>query len=279
MKIRTFNAGVLTCTTILAGAFSAYAADHKPAVTAKKAAAPAASYNRAVSAMNASVDFSGGVMEGNGTGQIGAVGAIPVGDKYGFQIDSLYRQGGSINAGGLAGHMFYRDPTSYLAGVTTQWNNVEGRDTYRFGVETEWYMNDITLSPSLGVQHGDINDGSDGYYDVDLSYYATENLKFTANSGGFEHTFGGSARVEWQPEDNSPFSIYAMIGDSNQARTYALAGIRFHFGSEGQSLQHRNRYSDPKNIVTPLDGLIGSSYRGGNCIPPTPSPDPSPGTC
>ncbi len=294
MKTRTiFNTSLLVCTTILAGTFSAHAATtskkaHKAvaphkAVVAPQAVATSSYGNQAISAPNATLDLSGGIMDSTSTGAISAIGDMPLGDKYGFQLDTRYRKAASLDAGGVGGHLFYRDPTSYLAGATAMWYNADGRNVFRYGAETEFYHNQFTLAPSAGLQRGAANRGHNNvaYYDVDASYYVNESLKFTLNGNGFTGTHGGYGEVEWQPDANKGLSLYAHVGDSSSAKPYAMVGVRINFGAASQTLQHRDRYSDPSNIVDGFDWATAAGNNNSDSIfhnhKNRPIPAPSPG--
>jgi hypothetical protein len=245
MKISTnlFGMATIIC-SILGIAFSATAAD-----TDKKA----------VSEPNMTLDLSGGSKDGNGNASIGDVITVPLNDDFGLQIDSLYSKTANIDAGGIGGHYFYRDPESYLIGATALWYNSEGNDLFRYGLESEYYLEDFTFVPSAGFQTGGAVDGNKGYYGMDVSYYLNDNLKFTVTGEGYSDVQGASGEVEWQPMDDTPITTYITAGDSEVSKAFALIGIRYNFGSECESLKYRNRHSDPKNIVNAADKFMGAS--------------------
>ena len=225
---------------------------------------------KAVSNLNGSVDISGGSKDGDASGGIGGKIAIPAGDNFGAQIDTFYSNTDSVDAGGLAGHYFYRNPESYLLGATAMWYDTEGNDIYRYGAESQVYLGDFTVSPILGLQSGSANNGVKAYYGLDLNYYPQENIKFALGGSGYSDTQGVHGQVEWQPKDNAPYSFYANLGDYENSKAYALIGLRYSFGTQGQSLKHRDRYSDPDNIVQGTDNQAGEALLKDS----TPAPKP-----
>ncbi len=214
----------------------------------------------AVSAINGSFDVFGGSNNGDELGGVSAILTLPVDDNVGFQIDTLFTQNGSNDGGGIGAHYFYRNPESFLLGATSMWYKVEGFEIRRHGVESEFYLGDFTIAASGGIQVGDATVDKVGFATADLSYYLNESLKLTIGTAGYEGSDKtGYVGVDWQADKNSPFTFFANLGKTETQEGFAIAGIRFSFGSEGQSLQHRDRYSDPKNIVTGVDTQAGST--------------------
>ena len=242
---KLFGALVILCGISYAGiAFSASVDDNS---------------KRAVSKPNATIDLSGGSKDGNGDGEIGGVVTIPLNDKFGLQIDSLYGKAGGVDSAGVAGHYFYRDPEQFLVGATAMLYNIDGNEIIRYGAEGEYYLDNFTIAPSIGMQSGNGIDGSTGFYGLDLSYYPNDNLKFTLTGQGYADTQGASGEIEWQPSDKSPLTTYATVGDGENSNSFALVGVRYNFGGECQSLKYRNRHSDPDNIVKKVNDMLGQS--------------------
>jgi hypothetical protein len=214
---------------------------------------------RAVSEPNATIDLSGGSKDGNGDAEIGGVVTIPLNDKLGLQIDSVYGKSGGVDSAGVAGHYFYRDPEQFLVGATAALYSIDSNEITRYGVEGEYYLDNFTIAPSIGMQSGNGIEGSTGFYGLDLSYYPTDNLKFTLTGQGYADTQGASGEVEWQPSDKSPLTTYMTVGDSENSNSFALLGVRYNFGGECQSLKYRNRHSDPENIAKKVNDMLGQS--------------------
>jgi len=229
------------------------------ALCANVVVADAADNNRAVSDLNGTVEASAGTKNGDGNYNIGGNIDIPLGDKFGLQFDTMYNKAGSEDGGGLAAHYFYRNPESFLLGATAMWYDIEGYDIFRYGAESEFYLDDFTLAPSAGFQTGAANDGVTGFYSLDASYYPEENIKLTIGTQGYSNIIAGYAEAEWQPFNDTPMSFYINGGDVEDGNAFALVGVRFSFGVDGQSLKYRNRHSDPVNIVRNLSIANGGT--------------------
>ena len=212
----------------------------------------AAAEDRAVSAPTVSVDGSAGSLGGSPSGYFSATGTVPVGDRFGFQLDGETGQSGDRGEGGGGAHLFWRDPGYGLAGATALWSRVGGWNIFRYGVETEAYLGDFTVAPSAGLQRGDANKGtsSSGFGSVDLSWYLRDDLKLSLGGAGFSNVRTGFAGIEWQPSPTRPLTLFANGGGGDHGPGFALVGLRYTFGAPGSSLKDRNRHGDPENLAT-----------------------------
>ena len=223
-----------------------------------------AQQSAAVSAPTLTVDGSGGATGGSPSGFFSATGTVPVGDSFGFQADGQLGQAGDRGQGGGAAHLFYRDPDAVMVGATAMWARIGGWNAFRYGAEAEAYLGDVTLSPSAGLQRGDANKGTapSGYAGLDISLYATPNLKFTLGGSGFASTRDGVIAAEWQPAPATPLTLFAEAGGGNAGAGFALAGLRFTFGAPGSSLQQRDRHGDPVNALSAMTTQTGNALAG-----------------
>lgn len=216
--------------------------------------------NQAVSGPNLSVAVQGGTVDGDGAGIVSASGSIPVGERYGIQIDTLFGKHGPTEHKGIGGHLFYRD-ADYLAGLTAMTSEEGDYNFSRYGVETEFYLDDFTFAPAGGLQRGNGNIGNTGFYTVDGSYYMNDNLKFTVGSTGFSSVQAAYAGAEWQPQEQEPFTVFANAGSADEGNAFALAGVRYTFGADNSSLKKRDRTGDPANIVKTAMEYTGSAIQ------------------
>jgi hypothetical protein len=226
----------------------------------------------AVSGPNGKFDLIGGVVDTNSTSTDGvglAAGSysIPLDHAYGFQIDGVAGVVDDDFVGGVAGHLFWRDPSVGLLGITGAFVGVDGsngapnRDVTRLGGEGEYYLDQFTLEAAAGYQFGKNTD--DGFYgSVDLAWYATDDLRL--HIGGetnpvLDHSF--RAGFEYQPgiAGWSGLALFAdgTVGDDGYAS--ALGGVRFYFG-ENKSLKDRHRKDDPGNDALGIILGGGVSY-------------------
>jgi hypothetical protein len=176
----------------------------------------------AVAAPNGKIDFSGGSMGQNPTAAVGGSYSLPVGHSYGIQLDGGFSKGSEDQSGGLAGHFFYRDPADYLAGVSSMWIRVNGRDVWRNGVEAEFYRGDMTFSASGGAQNG--YGISTGFAAVEAGYYFSDYILVGIGASGFSSYRAIAASAEIQPMEDSPVSVFASCGVSPGCSDPALIG-------------------------------------------------------
>ncbi len=215
-------------------------------------------WDRAVSGPNLKVSGYGGAEDGQVRANVAAQGSIPVGDNFGLQIDGLYGYGDDNQNGGVGGHFFYRDPKQFLAGVTAMTATQDGTDFSRYGVESEVYLGQFTLSAAGGYQDGDSRLGNTGFYTAEGAYYPIDNLKYSAGITGFSDTTTGYGRAEWQPTDE-PYTLFAFGGGGNHGNAFLLAGASYTFGAPATTLKKRDRTGDPENIVKTAATYVGTA--------------------
>jgi len=239
----------------------------------------------AVSAPTVTVEASGGAVGGAPSGFAGATATLPLGDRFGIQIDGALGQSGERGQGGAGGHLFWRDPELGLIGATAMWSRLGGGTVFRYGLETEAYLDDVTIAPAVGLQRGDANKGSSssGYATLTLSWYALDDLKLSLGGSGFANVRTGFAGVEWQPDAETPLSLFATGGGGNRGPGFGLAGLRYAFGAGASSLKERQRHGDPDNIVSFMSadggGALALQAQATRPVAPTPTPAPSGGGC
>lgn len=210
----------------------------------------------AVAAPNGKIDFSAGSQGLEAAGAIGGSYSFPVGHSFGAQIDGGVAKGEENQSGGLAGHFFYRDPTAFLAGASSMWARVNGRDVWRNGLEGELYRGDVTLSATAGVQNA--IGRSTGYAAADAGYYFTDDLLVGVGVSGYSAYRAVGANAEMRPMADSPMSLFANIGAGNIGGGYAMVGVRFAIGSGNVSLKRQHREYDPANILTQFTSAGGN---------------------
>lgn len=201
---------------------------------------------RAVAAPNFDLSIAGAKLDEDEKTIFSGTASLPVANDFGFQIDGSLASGEGDDRGGVAGHFFYRDPSSHLIGATAMWGRVGDYDVLRLGPEAEIYAGDTSFYIAGGWQHED--DGSTAYGTTRVSYYLNDNLAVGASAAAFSDVRSGGLDAEWQPQGSS-FSVFTEVGDDNKTDGYALAGLRMSFGTNGASLKDKHRRYDPPNIV------------------------------
>lgn len=214
----------------------------------------------AVSGLNGKISaFGGGVGSDviDDSGLAGITGAIslPIGHRYGLQIDGMAGTLDGDAFGGIAAHAFYRDPDAFLLGLYTSYTalDIGAKDSVgRFGLEGELYLDNLTLTGIAGVQYGELDDGFTST--LRAAYYLTDDLMLSAGHNYYEEAgHFGTAGVEYQMPFDLQFSPSLFAdGRFGEDDFYSVTGgIRFYFGEE-KSLIDRHRQDDP-DIFLPDD--------------------------
>lgn len=180
---------------------------------------------------------------------------MPLGERFGAQLDGMAASLDGDFVGGVAGHLFWRDPSTGLLGGYGSYVTRDGSgiDTWRLGIEGEAYFGQISLEAVLGYENVDspagIVDEDNLFAIADAAYYFTDDFRVAV---GYRHMLDlhiGALGMEYQlPYDFvSGASLFAegRIGEEDYAGIWG--GIRFAFGSGEKSLIRRHREDDPKN--------------------------------
>jgi hypothetical protein len=239
----------------------------------------------AVSGPNGKLAGFGGLFDDDGRGGVSGSYTVPLGHAFGFQADGMAASYGGDFAGGVAGHLFTRDPDSYLFGIQAMYQGVGSNDVMRIGPELELYLGQFSVEFTGGYEDSDSN-GDEFFASGDLAFYVQDNFRINA---GYRRTISFDMfqfGAEWMPGVNlgfGPASLYAkaQVGDGNYESFWA--GIRFYFGDPDKSLIRRHREDDPEGDLVdltrepdeecpPVFGIDGIY----TCTPPTmKTPPPS----
>ena len=221
--------------------------------------APPADDLPAVSGINGKVSGFGGWENydlGADGGLFGVDGSfsIPLGQMFGFQADGMISSLDGNFIGGTAGHLFWRNPATGLLGVYGSWvtRDDSGVDTWRIGVEGEFYSGPITIQGVVGYEGADVPafillDDEDVFAYADLSYYATPDLRFSAGYRRLNGLDMAALGAEWQLPTNfiGGTSLFAegRIGEDDFVSVWA--GLRVYLSAENKTLIRRHREDDP----------------------------------
>jgi len=223
---------------------------------------PATAEGPAVMAPNFTLGSGVAVIDNDSKFIVSGKATYPLSDRVGLQVDASDAMGEGANRGGVAAHLFLRDPEDYLLGVTTMWARVGANDVFRSGAEGELYRNDLTFRLAGGWQNSDRNTAT-YYSNAKFSYYVDDNLVFGLGGSAFSDTRSVGVDIEWKPSA-TPFSLFAEGGDSNDTDGYAMLGLRYNFGEGTVSLKDRHRKYDPLNLVETFNNGDSGSF-----VPPT----------
>jgi hypothetical protein len=233
--------------------------------------------------MNAKLAIIGGVadMDDVSSDEIGLVAGsvtVPLGHAYGVQIDGLAGDQGGDFVGGVGGHVFWRDPSVGLFGLTGAYAASDSgsfssstvvttvgvirtttitsasssdREIVRMGGEGEYYFDRVTLGGNAGYQFG--TGIEDGFYGIaSLRGYLTDDLAL-AVSAHYAEGSGTAVSVgaEFQPglDGLAGLTLFADATTGKNDFMQALFGVRYYFGA-AKSLIDRHRRDDPvANLV------------------------------
>lgn len=216
----------------------------------------------AVDGVNGKVAGFGGVADGRALyGGMGAV-SVPLGHRYGLQIDGVVagydsRSQGDVTISGAAAHLFWRDPSQGLVGAYGHYVHADsfgGVDLFAVGVEGALYHGRFTLEGVAGVHGGKVDssaadaDVDTGFFDVlQLAYYPTENLKLSVGHGYMLDEHSALFEMEWGIDAGGPVMASLFVaGSISEHRDGAmLVGLRLHFGGAGKPLIRWHRENDP----------------------------------
>ena len=243
--------------------------------------APAQAAGPAVAESNLKVRGSVGEVIDDFTWNVEGAFTAPINDKFGVAIEGGAGAQDGNDYWGTAGHVFARDPESYLLGLFAAYS--EGNEfnvsATHVGGEFEFYFKDITLSGAAGYQFSkDLGDKAFG--NLDVKWYVDDN--FALSAGGFvdkDNTFG-RARAEWQPGfaalPGLAFNAEGVLGDDDYHSI--MGGLTYYFGTPA-SLKDRHRKLDPESALFGLFQTIQAAQKaqadaqaGSLGYPETPQP-------
>jgi len=176
----------------------------------------------------------------------------PLTNDFGFQADTVLGTRDGESVAGIGGHLFWRDPSKGLIGLTGSYLNLNyagglpDHNVTRFGGEGELYNGNFTLALTSGYQNG--QNVADGYYGSATGYwYANDNLRLGIGIANDPvNDMSGNAGLEYQPNFGikSGMTFFAGSTVGNNKLVTGQMGIRFYFGKP-KSLKLRNREDDP----------------------------------
>jgi hypothetical protein len=238
------------------------------AMAAIAVAEPAAARDPAVSVTNLKVTGAGGSSNGDGA-WMGVAGlTAPLSPTWGVQGEAGVFGVDGDTATGLAGHVFKRDPDSYLAGLFVAYASEDefSLEATRIGAEAEFYMGQMTLLLKGGYQFSDLIDDT-AFGEAELNWYASDNFRLSGGVSFDEAAALGHAGAEWLIGSASlpglALRADGYVGDNDYDSV--MAGITYYFGSDA-SLKDRHRRQDPDSALFNLFQTI-ERERAAQCPP------------
>jgi hypothetical protein len=234
--------------------------------------------------------FAGYFNSGTFAGARGSV-TVPLGFRYGAQLDGTLSSYRGDFLGRLGGHLFWRDPMVGLLGVYgsyARWSRVGGVHATHLGIEGEYYSGPWTVSAVLGAENGNTqtafsNPFFTGYkvnsrfFDmVDLHYYLNENSRVSIGhryiGGRHALALGGEWARPIGPRTLGSVFVEARLGEDKFSGIWV--GLRAYYGQRDKSLIRRHREDDPiswwdfyfpafKRLCPDFHPLEGCFFSGG----------------
>lgn len=207
--------------------------------------------NPAVAEPNLKVSGQFGQVIDDYSWQVQGQFTAPLGENFGLAIEA---GGGAVDghdAFGAAGHLFMRDPDSYLIGVFGGYAESSdfAVDVARAGIEGEFYLSSLTIAGTAGYQFSSaIGDGAFG--SLDIRWYVTNN--FYLSGGGMieDDRVYGRIGTEWQPGfaalPGLAFNAQGVWGEDDYHSI--MGGLTYYFGVPA-SLKDRHRKYDPDSAL------------------------------
>lgn len=219
----------------------------------------------AVSGVNGKFDAAGGFVDGKAGdgGRAHVLGSIsmPLSCAWAVQLDAGIGDFDGKTSGGVAAHVFTRDPSSYLLGVYTQYGALGSEDIWRVGAEASSYLGNISLDALVGVEDTDKRN-TDLFAALTLGYYPQDNLRLDIGYYRFLDIDSAGAGFEYLLDNSllgSPVSLFAVgaVGDRDYATVFG--GVRVYFGGPDKSLIRRHREDDPSAL--PIFQLLNENAK------------------
>lgn len=231
---------------------------------------------RAVDGINYKIEAYGGSVNGQGTGGVVGAVTIPLGDRFGVQFDAMAGSLQSEFVGGVAAHLFWRDPSRGMVGLYashTHWNIFTGLNTSHFAAEGELYLGRFTLQAIAGVEDGNATQGAAGplfisynvenrFFDaINLHYYVQDNWRLTLGHrymGGI-HAAALATEFAFNVSGNRMMTAFAeaRLGENDFRGIYA--GMKMYFGQRSKPLIQRHRQDDPSIWLTDTQSTMMNS--------------------
>jgi hypothetical protein len=195
--------------------------------------------------------------------QAGGSVSVPLGQGFGLQTDFSI-ENYDLLTGTAALHLFTRDPSSYLAGITAGVVRSNVGTLAAVGAEGELYLNQISLEGWAGYAGLDYDaagpiDKAGIFAMGDIAYYPTPDFRLSVGASSVLGYQSLSLGAEYQPANlGLPLSFTADARLGQDGKFSALAGLKFYLGDPGKSLIDRQRQDDPPDRGLDLFAAAGA---------------------
>ncbi len=215
----------------------------------------AAAGEPAVNPTNVKVTAAGISTEGEGGWFFGGALTAPMGERWGFQGEAAVVGNDLDTVYGVGGHIFTRDPSSYLLGVFAAYASEDALDldATRLGAEAELYLNQFSILAKAGYQCSNVAALEGGFGDIELRWYISDDFALSAGGAFADDTETARIGAEWRPGFSAlpglAFRVDGAFGEGD-IESY-LGGLTYYFGADA-SLKDRHRKQDPDSALFSL---------------------------
>jgi hypothetical protein len=222
------------------------------------ASAAAMAGEPAVSGPNGKFAVEGGGSADDGEGVATGSFALPIGHDFGMQADGAVGSFDDELLGGLALHLFARDPSRYLFGVYGSYHTWDAINIWRTALEGELYIGPVTLEGLAGYESLDAPNFKNGqalflddnhlFGQADAAYYITDDFKVYAGYRYINETSFGAAGTEYLIRGlEVPVALFARGDFGDEWVQNVTGGLRIYLSDDpNKSLIDRHRKDDPK---------------------------------
>ncbi len=217
----------------------------------------------AVSDPNAKFELYGGFTNPDGfAGRVGGSISLPVGDRFGVQIDGAVQASGAGTLFGGAVHAFTRDPDAYLLGITAGVVRGPSGTLAVIGPEAELYLDRVSLEGWAGAAYlnYDVLPDLTGVFAIgDVAYYPTDDWRVSVGASYLLGEAGLRVASEYSlREYDLPVSLAGEAKFMSSGAFSVMGGVKGYLGGDpGKSLIDRHRQDDPPNRGLDLFGAAG----------------------
>jgi len=175
----------------------------------------------------------------------------PLGESMGFAVEAGAGAVDGHDVYGAAGHLFVRDPDSYLIGVFGGYGESSdfAIDVTRAGIEGEFYLSSLTIAGTAGYQFSSAI-GDSVFGSIDIRWYVTNNFYLSGGGMVEDDRVYGRIGTEWQPGfaalPGLAFNAQGVWGEDDYHSI--MGGLTYYFGVPA-SLKDRHRKYDPDSAL------------------------------
>lgn len=223
----------------------------------------------AVSQPNLDISAGATAAKTGGGAEIQLKGNVNLSGNIGVQLQG---NANSDETNGVGGMLFYRDPTSFAAGISASHESYHDIDLNQYAAKVEMYLNNmVTVGAGVGGQTGDAGSGAIG--NVGIKFYVTPDMLASLSAEHTPNFNSASAKFEYRPalESFPGLSIFADAEFGDHDERQAMLGLSYHFGEKTRTLLERDRY-DTVDFNTNHRLALDHAYRNAHKAYTAPPP-------